>query len=200
MTGADQLPDDAAAVNAGNMFPLKGRPDRRSAAAASNGWPPSTQRSQSGTYRARLAEEVPMTPALRLYAITTALLFFKMAINSGIQGFHRIGKKAFVNPEDARLFGGTPPRAAELPQVQRAAAVWRNDLENIPIFLFLALVFTLADISPDGAPWYFGTFVVARFAHMVFYMNAMQPWRFLAYTTGQLACVGMAVQILLKAW
>lgn len=141
-----------------------------------------------------------MTPAMRAYALTTVVLFIKMSLNSGIQGFHRIGKKAFVNPEDARVFGNVVPRVEELPQVQRAAAVWRNDLENIPIFLFLALVFTLGEISPDGAPWYFGTFVAARFAHMFFYLNAMQPWRFLAFVTGQLACVGMAVQILLKAW
>jgi uncharacterized MAPEG superfamily protein len=136
---------------------------------------------------------------MRAYAITTVLLFLKMTANSGIQAYHRIGKKAFAIPEDARFFGGSEPLAQDLPQVQRASAIWRNDLENIPIFLFLALVYVLTDPDPSAAPYYFGTFVVARFAHMFFYANAMQPWRFLAFLVGQLATIGLAVQILMTA-
>jgi uncharacterized MAPEG superfamily protein len=138
-----------------------------------------------------------MSPAMKAYAITTVLLFVKMLANSAVQAYHRIGKKAFAIPEDARFFGGVEPLVQDLPEVQRASAIWRNDLENIPIFLFLALVYVLVDGSPSAAPYYFGTFVVARFAHMLFYMNAMQPWRFLAFLVGQLASLGLAVQILM---
>ncbi len=139
-----------------------------------------------------------MTPAIEAYAITVVLLFVKMLANSGVQGYHRIGKKAFAIPEDARFFGATAPLAQDLPEVQRASAVWRNDLENIPIFLFLGLVYVLIGESHAAAPYYFGTFVVARYAHMIFYLNAMQPWRFLAFLVGQLAAVGLAVQILMR--
>jgi glutathione S-transferase len=139
-----------------------------------------------------------MTPAIRAYAITVVLLFFKMLANSGVQAYHRLGRKAFVNPEDARFFGAPAPLAQDLPEVQRAAAVWRNDLENIPIFLFLGLIYVLIGGSHAAAPYYFGAFVVARYAHMIFYLKAMQPWRFLAFLAGQLACIGLAVQILLR--
>jgi glutathione S-transferase len=139
-----------------------------------------------------------MTVGMKAYAITVVLLFVKMLANSGVQGYHRIGKKAFAIPEDARFFGGNAPLAQDLPEVQRASAVWRNDLENIPIFLFLAFVYVTVDAPGSAAPAYFGTFVVARFAHMIFYLNAMQPWRFLAFLVGQLACLGLAAQILMR--
>lgn len=139
-----------------------------------------------------------MNPALKAYAVTVVLLFLKMFANSGVQAYHRIGKRAFAIPEDARFFGGREPLAQELPEVQRAAAVWRNDLENIPIFLFLGLVYVLVDAPASTAPLLFGTFVVARFAHMVFYLNALQPWRFLAFLVGQVASVCIAVRILQK--
>jgi glutathione S-transferase len=139
-----------------------------------------------------------MIPGIEAYAITTVLLFVKMLVNSGVQGYHRIGKSAFAIPEDARFFGKKEPLAQDLPEVQRASAVWRNDLENIPIFLFLGLVYVLVGGSPDAAPYYFGTFVVARYAHMLFYLNAMQPWRFLAFLVGQLAALGLAVQISMR--
>ncbi|HYB98879.1 MAG TPA: MAPEG family protein [Candidatus Limnocylindrales bacterium] len=137
-----------------------------------------------------------MNPAMRAYAVTTVLLFFKMVLNSTLQGYHRMGRRQFVHAEDAKFFGGAS--GEDLPAVQRLNAVWRNDLENIPIFLFLALVFVLVEASPDGAGWYFGTFVAARYAHTFFFINGVQPWRFLAYTLGQLVCLGLAVRILLQ--
>lgn len=53
---------------------------------------------------------------------------------STYQGLYRIGKGTFMTPEDA-TFVGREPAKDELPQVQRAARAWSNDLENIPIFL-----------------------------------------------------------------
>ena len=139
-----------------------------------------------------------MSPAMKAYAVTTVLMFFKMTLNSSLQGYYRMGSKRFVHAEDARFFGGSA--GEDLPQVQRASAVWRNDLENIPIFLFLALVYVLVEASPEAAWAYFGTFVVARYAHTLFFMGGVQPWRFLAYALGQLASLGMAVQILLQVF
>ena len=139
-----------------------------------------------------------MSPGMKAYAITVVLLFFKMFANSGVQAYHRIGKKAFAIPEDARIFGKTEPLPQELPEVQRAAAVWRNDLENIPIFLFLALVFVLVSPEASDASTYFGVFVVARVLHTIFYLNAMQPWRFLAFLVGSLTSLGLAVRILIE--
>ena len=64
---------------------------------------------------------------------------------SMVQAIGRLGSDTFVNPEDARFYGKTEPAAEEVPIVRRAQAVWRNDLENIPIFLFLARCMSSCD-------------------------------------------------------
>ena len=45
------------------------------------------------------------------------------------------------------MFGGTAV-PQEVPAVQRADKAWLNDLENIPMFLILALVYAIAGLSP----------------------------------------------------
>lgn len=139
-----------------------------------------------------------MDPVLKAYAITLVALYFKTFLNSGYQGRHRIGNQAFVYPEDAKLFGkGVEPVAEDLPAVQRGSAAWRNDVENIPLFLFLGLVYYLVEASPGAAPAYFYTFLVARIFHTIALIGGLQPWRFIAFVLGQLCMMGMAVQILM---
>jgi glutathione S-transferase len=135
-----------------------------------------------------------MTP-MKLYALVTIILFFKMSAISIVQGVARTRANAFAIPEEAKLFGGTAVRE-EVPMVQRASRAWGNDLENIPIFLFLALIHTLSSSSLGLAPIYFTVFVIARIAHTFFYLNAMQPWRTIAYTIGALATLALAINII----
>src|SRR5271156_6126487 len=122
-------------------------------------------------------------PQLRIFAITAIVLALKMAANSVVQGVARTRAKAFVNPEDATMFGA-PAVAEEAPMVRRAANVWRNDLENIPIFLILGLIYVIAGLSPGMFMGYCAVFAVARILHTIFYLNAVQPWRTVAYTVG----------------
>lgn len=124
------------------------------------------------------------------YALTAVLLFVKMLAVSLYQGFHRISKRTFAVPEDAALVG---QQAAdkELPQVQRASQVWRNDLENIPIFLILAIAYIWVKASPTIAVWLFPIFVAARYLHTLFYLYGLQPWRTIAYGIGILCTFGM---------
>lgn len=129
------------------------------------------------------------------YALATVLLFFKMFATSAYQGFHRIGKKTFKTPEDA-AFVGQEPAKEELPQVQRAAKAWLNDLENIPIFLGLGLVYILVNASADHAFWLFMVFTGARYLHTLFYLASMQPWRTVAYAIGIVCLFIMSIQIL----
>ncbi|MGA6970784.1 MAG: MAPEG family protein [Candidatus Binatus sp.] len=133
----------------------------------------------------------------QFYSLITVLLFFKMSANSVVQGVARTGAKAFPNPEDALFFGAPAPVANELPTVQRAAACWRNDLENIPIFLFLALIYVTLGCWPQGAFIYFTIFVIARILHSVAYMRGMQPARTIAYTIGAAICLILSVHILI---
>ncbi|MBW7471691.1 MAPEG family protein [Marinobacter sp. F4218] len=129
------------------------------------------------------------------YAIASVLLFFKMFAISAYQGFHRIGKLTFKIPEDA-AFVGREPAEEELPQVQRAARAWLNDLENIPVFLALGVAYIWVEATSGMAPWLFMVFTAARYLHTLFYLGGIQPWRTVAYAVGVVCMFIMSFQIL----
>lgn len=130
-------------------------------------------------------------------ALCAVVLFVKMFAISLYQGWWRIGQGAFTNPEDAATFSTNAPLAEDLPAVQRAAACWRNDLENIPIFLLLGLLYLMAGGSADSAAVYFWTFTVARIAHTASYLAGLQPWRTLAFGVGMFSTIGLAVRLVM---
>jgi glutathione S-transferase len=132
----------------------------------------------------------------QFYALTTVILFFKMFANSIVQGIGRLNARAFVTAEDARFFAHAPPVPDEAPIVKRAAMCWRNDVENIPIFLFLGLIYVTLGCWPEGAFIYFTIFIIARILHTIAYLNGMQPWRTIFFTIGMFVCVTLAIQIL----
>jgi glutathione S-transferase len=133
----------------------------------------------------------------QFYALIAVILFFKMLALSTVQALARTGAKSFPNPEDAKFFGrGVAPAADELPIVKRAAAAWRNDLENIPIFLFLAMIYVTLGCWPGGAFIYFSIFVVARIMHTIMYLRGIQPARTIFYGLGIFVCVTLSIQIL----
>ncbi|MFT4571302.1 MAG: glutathione S-transferase [Hyphomicrobiaceae bacterium] len=140
-----------------------------------------------------------MDPVLKAYAISVVVLYFKTFATSLVQAASRFSSKTFVNPEDARAFGGVAPAAQDADGALRGAAVWRNDVENLPLFMFLGLVYYLVEASPSAAPTYFYTYVAARIVHSIVFFLGLQPWRFLAFLLGQLCMIGMAVQILMIA-
>jgi glutathione S-transferase len=132
----------------------------------------------------------------QFYALTTVILFFKMFANSVVQALARTGTKTFTNPEDAKFFGASAPAADEMPIVKRAAAAWRNDLENIPIFLFLGLIYVTLGCWPEGVYIYFTIFVIARILHTVVYLRGLQPARTIFYSLGVFVCFALSIQIL----
>ncbi len=137
-----------------------------------------------------------MNQALYWYAVATVLLFLKMFALSAYQGFHRIGKMTFKTAEDA-AFVGREAAKEELPQVQRAARAWLNDLENIPIFLGLGVAYILVGASSGMAAWLFLVFTAARYLHTLFYLGGIQPWRTVAYAVGVVSMFIISIQILL---
>jgi uncharacterized MAPEG superfamily protein len=132
----------------------------------------------------------------QFYALITVILFFKMFSISLVQGAGRISTKTFVTPEDAEFFAHAPPAKEEAPIVKRAANAWRNDLENIPIFLFLGLIYVTLGLWPEGAFIYFTIFVVARILHTITFILGLQPWRTIFFTVGMVICVILSIQIL----
>jgi uncharacterized MAPEG superfamily protein len=133
---------------------------------------------------------------LQIYALTAIVLALKMFAISLAQGKARVAANKFVNPEDAVTFKG---QAAEedAPDVLRASRAWRNDLENIPIFLILAGIYVDAGLSTGAFAIYCGIFVVCRIVHTIAYLKSIQPLRTIIFTIGLLAMLAMIMHLLI---
>lgn len=136
-------------------------------------------------------------PAFPAFAMAVVALFAKVTLTSVLQVVCRFRSRAFLLPEDAAL-AGVRPQAAETPFVQRCASVWRNDTENLPLFLLLALTYTLLGASMASVQWLFTSYVVLRYLHTFAYLRGWQPWRALLYMAGMLVCWMIAVQLVMR--
>lgn len=136
-----------------------------------------------------------MSGALAVYACCVVVLFFKMLAISCYQGYFRLRFLAFINREDAAVF----KRAAcpaELPQVTRAMQAWRNDLENIPMFLALGGLAVVLEAPVAMTAWLSGVFTVARVSHTMTYLAGIQPWRTVSYGVGVICLIGLATLVI----
>ncbi len=133
-------------------------------------------------------------PLLRMYAITAIVLALKMSAIAIVQGRARTSAGAFLNPEDAAVFGGKAvPEEPEI--VQRASRAWRNDLENIPIFLILSWIYVSAGLAFVPFVIYCVIFMAARIAHTIWYINSVQPGRTIAFTVGALTTLALIIHL-----
>jgi len=139
-------------------------------------------------------------PAYRPLVVFSVLLVLKMIALVFVTGYQRLRSKVVLNPEDVGVVPWAHVEPQEAPGTLRAKRAHLNDLENIPVFLILALLFTLSGGSTLGGWAYFGTYFVARVFHSVCYLRAMQPWRTVAFGVGQLAQLGVIVQLVKMAF
>ncbi|HYD94134.1 MAG TPA: MAPEG family protein [Noviherbaspirillum sp.] len=135
-------------------------------------------------------------PALPAFAAALVALFVKTTLTSMLQVVSRFRSRAFTVAEDAALLR-VPPQPQESPFVQRCASVWRNDVENLPLFLALALTYVLLGAPPAAAQPLFFAYVALRYAHTAVYLLGLQPWRALMYLLGMAVCWVIAARILL---
>jgi uncharacterized MAPEG superfamily protein len=136
-----------------------------------------------------------MSDTLVVYACCVVVLCFKMLAISCYQGYFRLRFLAFTNSEDAAVF----KRSAcpeELPQVTRAMQAWRNDLENIPMFLALSGLAVVLETPSTTSAWLMGGFTVARILHTVTYLTSIQPWRTVSYGVGVICLIGLAALVI----
>lgn len=134
--------------------------------------------------------------SLKIYAFCCVILFLKMFATGIVQGAMKAKTKSYIIPEDAKLIGNTDPVTHEPVEVIRCNNAYRNDLENIPIFLILSLVYVILNCWDKGSIIYFSTFTFARIMHTVFYIRGMQPWRSVAYGVGLLMTFSVSGHIL----
>ena len=143
-------------------------------------------------------ENLTNNTAFHIYAACSAILVLKMFAVTIATGVARTRTKSTTNPEDAPMLGYTV-NAQEPPEVQRAHRLHRNDLENIPAFFAIGLIYVLMGASTFGAQMYFISFTVARILHTVTYLAHMQPWRTITFGVGFLSMLGITIQVLLAA-
>jgi uncharacterized MAPEG superfamily protein len=135
------------------------------------------------------------------YGLTVVALFLKMLLVVLVQGRIRTRNNAYVPPEDAAYFGkGAAPVAEEAPLVRRAQNVLRNDGENVPIFLFLALAYVRLGCWEWGVLVYFPLFVLSRVVHTMAYLRPRQPLRNRAYRVGLGVMLAMCGHIVWKVF
>jgi len=136
-------------------------------------------------------------PAFQPLVIFGVLLVLKMGAVAFVTANARRKAKVVLNPEDTKVNPGSHAENEEAAVTLRAKRAHLNDVENIPAFLVLALLMTLTGCSATAGWIYFGVYFVARTLHTVFYLNAVQPWRTVAFFVGQLAQLGIMVQLLI---
>jgi uncharacterized membrane protein YecN with MAPEG domain len=143
-------------------------------------------------------ETLLANPAFRTYAFCSAILGLKILYSGVYTGTRRSKHLGFINAEDAATFG--PPGATvveqETAEVAHALRIQRNDLENIPLFFAIGLIYVLTGAGPWGAWLFCWTFTLARLAHTYFYQNHIQPARAVSFIIGSIANVLMILAIL----
>lgn len=137
--------------------------------------------------------------SLAAYALAVTLLAFKYLLAVAVQGRHRHRQARFAYPEDARAFGGEHVETEDEP-VLRAARLLRNDGESQPLFLALGLLYVSLGLGPTGAFGYFGTFVLARWAHALFMLRPRQPARTRAFGLGMGTLLVLAAHCMVVAF
>jgi glutathione S-transferase len=139
-------------------------------------------------------------PAFRAYALCCAILGVKMLASAVYTGTRRQKVGGFINPEDATTFGqsGVIALSEEAPEVARALRIQRNDLENIPLFFAIGLLYVLTGASPFGAAVLFSLFTLARVVHTVAYMRGLQPARAICFVTGMACTLVMIFRIVVN--
>lgn len=144
-------------------------------------------------------------PVFVTYAIAASLMVLKIMLQGWITVVRMMSNQGgFVNPEDEKAGPANPkPRPGQLDlndDVDRSRRIHRNDLENIPAFLAIGLLFVLINPPLVAAQWLMYGFVAARLAHTLAYSTAQQhEVRATFYTVGSLIVIAMAVWVLIAA-
>lgn len=136
-------------------------------------------------------------PAWQAFVCALIALFAKTTATSILQVVSRLRARTFVLPEDAAMLRVRPvPEEAAI--VRRCAAVWRNDVENLPLFLALALAWMLSGAPAVDAWLLFGAYVSLRYLHTGAYLAGLQPWRALLYLAGLGVCWTIAARLVMR--
>jgi glutathione S-transferase len=144
-------------------------------------------------------------PVFATYAIAASIMVLKIMLQGWITVVRMMSNSGgFVNPEDAKAGPANPkPRPGQTDlndDVDRSRRIHRNDLENIPAFLAIGLLFVAIAPPLAAAQWLMYGFVIARLLHTLAYSTAQRhEVRAIFYSVGSLIVIAMAVWVLVAA-
>lgn len=140
--------------------------------------------------------------AVSVFVATSAFLFLKMLGNTMVQGYCRFRYKSFKYREDEPFFRARlDPDRPQPELLNRADAAWRNDLENIPMFVIAALCALLSGLPTAAYTILCATYCGARTLHTLTLLAALQPWRFIFFVVGMSCTCSLFIWSLhLRGW
>ncbi|XP_066244946.1 prostaglandin E synthase-like [Euwallacea similis] len=123
-------------------------------------------------------------PQFATYLIVSSLLVLKMCGLILLTIFQRYKNKVFISEEDMKMRPGATTEAH--PDVERVRRAFQNDLENIPAFLFMALVYLFIEVPDWVVHFLFYLFLIARTLHSIVYAIYVvpQPARAICFMLG----------------
>lgn len=133
------------------------------------------------------------------YIFYAGILIFKTFMMSFLTARQRMKNRVLPSPEDygEKNKGKPIPSCEDVDRVRRAH---QNDLENIPIFLIIALLYTLLNLSPVRGIWCLRIFTAARFLHTIAYLNSVSKPRGAGFVVGTICLLIMGVSVLYAAF
>eukprot|EP01012_Entosiphon_sulcatum_P026518 TRINITY_DN31994_c0_g1_i1.p1 TRINITY_DN31994_c0_g1~~TRINITY_DN31994_c0_g1_i1.p1 ORF type:complete len:480 (-),score=92.28 TRINITY_DN31994_c0_g1_i1:48-1385(-) len=142
------------------------------------------------------------TAYLQTFNIVYTILYIKVIAVALLTGARRSAAAVVLSPEDTALTpNATVTQKSELPDsVARVMRAHQNDVENIPLFLFLGVLFRPSSESYlRGGIALFIIFTVFRLLHTCCYLNKLQPWRSLSWVGGLLTSLVLAILCVVTA-
>ena len=143
-------------------------------------------------------------PVFQTYAIAAALMVLKIMLQGWMTVYRMMkSNSGLASPEDLRAgpLNPTPqPEQLEINDyVDRSRRMHRNDLENIPAFLAIGLLFVTVGPALWVAQGLMYGFVATRAAHFVAYATKQShEVRATFFTIGSLIVMYMALHVLVQ--
>jgi prostaglandin-E synthase 1 len=135
------------------------------------------------------------SPVFVAYAATCVVLCLNLLTLWISSGTIRAKGGLAINPEDGARFGASVSEF-DPPAVARLLRAHRNAEATIYPFLLLGLLYVFAGGTAAIALPIFTLFVLARIAHSIVYLKAMQPWRTIAFATSLLAIIALMAAVI----
>jgi len=140
-------------------------------------------------------------------AVCSVALFVKMVFVAFFTGWARSKEGTPATPEDAKS-STTEPLTGHKPNglVERGLNMHRNDLENIPIFLILAILLLLSSLLGAGKSShiahivYYSVFTFSRFAHTALYMFGVPKIRSAMWSLGLLTTFAVGIHLIVQVF